>query len=172
MLKINCREKDTLLLWRYSNLALLVLSKKYSFIIIPSGSSELKKTIWNNNNCSNFHSLLPHSIFILLVIPLLLTHSINCSTNLFLHLWFQLAKNFGNEFINHIEEYLGKVVNRLQYDIGRCWPVSQAYNATVIAGCNRILSPFVSIYNSYYFISGGIKGKRWPPQQQSFSKIN
>lgn len=64
--------------------------------------------------------------------------------------YFQLAKDFGDEFTNHIEEYLEKVVHRTQYDIGRCWPVSQAYNATIIAGCSRILSPFVS--ENFYFI--------------------
>lgn len=65
---------------------------------------------------------------------------------------FQLAKDFGSEFLDHINEYVEKVISRTQYEIGRCWPVSQAYNATVVAGCNRILSPFVSIAASILFL--------------------
>ncbi|XKL60926.1 hypothetical protein PGB90_007983 [Kerria lacca] len=64
----------------------------------------------------------------------------------------KLATDFGNEFISHIQEYLGKVVSRMQFDIGRCAPVSQAYNATVIAGCNRILYPF----NGFWFSVGAV----------------
>ncbi|XP_065214147.1 prominin-like protein isoform X2 [Planococcus citri] len=60
----------------------------------------------------------------------------------------RLAKEFGNEFTNHIEDYLRKAVSRTKHDIGRCWPVSQAYNATVVAGCSRILSPFNGFWMS------------------------
>lgn len=62
----------------------------------------------------------------------------------------KLAKDFGSEFLDHINEYVEKVISRTQYEIGRCWPVSQAYNATVVAGCNRILSPF----NGFWFSIG------------------
>jgi len=59
--------------------------------------------------------------------------------------YFQLAKEFGEEFNKHIDQYLQRVVSQIREDVGKCWPMSQAYNATIVAGCQKILNPYVSI---------------------------
>jgi len=58
---------------------------------------------------------------------------------------FQLAKEFGEEFNKHIDQYLQRIVNQIREDVGKCWPMSQAYNATIVAGCQKILNPYVSL---------------------------
>lgn len=58
----------------------------------------------------------------------------------------QLAKEFGQEFNKHIDQYLERIVNQVREDIGKCWPMSQAYNATIVAGCKKILNPYVSYW--------------------------
>lgn len=60
-------------------------------------------------------------------------------------MFFQLAKEFGEEFNKHIDQYLQRVVGQIRDDVGKCWPMSQAYNATLVAGCKKILNPYVSI---------------------------
>lgn len=56
-----------------------------------------------------------------------------------------MAKEFGEEFNKHIDQYLQRVVNQIREDVGKCWPMSQAYNATIVAGCKKILNPYVSL---------------------------
>lgn len=61
-----------------------------------------------------------------------------------------MAKEFGEEFNKHIDQYLHRVVNQVREDVGKCWPISQAYNATIVSGCKKILNPYVSF--SFKFI--------------------
>lgn len=63
----------------------------------------------------------------------------------------QLAKEFGLEFNKHIDQYLERIVNQVREDVGKCWPMSQAYNATIVAGCKKILNPYVSTHMKVIF---------------------
>lgn len=56
----------------------------------------------------------------------------------------QIAGDFGTEFTSHIVDYLNRVISQTQHDVGKCWPISLVYNATVVSGCNKILDPYVS----------------------------
>lgn len=60
----------------------------------------------------------------------------------------QLATDFGNAFLLQVDGYLQRVTNSTLFDIGRCGPLSNAYNATLVAGCNRILDPFNGFWAS------------------------
>ncbi|XP_073996108.1 prominin-like protein isoform X2 [Rhodnius prolixus] len=62
----------------------------------------------------------------------------------------KLAEEFGKEFGIHIDSYLAKVESEASHDIGRCWPVSLVYNASVISLCNNILDP----YNGFWLSVG------------------
>lgn len=62
----------------------------------------------------------------------------------------KLAKEFGEEFNKHINQYLQRVVSQIRDDVGKCWPMSQAYNATLVAGCKKILNP----YNGFWMSVG------------------
>nr|XP_031832726.1 prominin-like protein isoform X2 [Nomia melanderi] len=59
-----------------------------------------------------------------------------------------LATRFGNAFLRQVDVFLEHLIERALQDIGRCAPVSNAYNATVVAGCNKILDPFNGFWAS------------------------
>lgn len=40
--------------------------------------------------------------------------------------------------------YLNMVINRTSTELGRCGPISRAYEAVLVGGCNEIINPFVS----------------------------
>ncbi|CAD1473479.1 unnamed protein product, partial [Heterotrigona itama] len=54
----------------------------------------------------------------------------------------QLATKFGNAFLRQVDDFLERVIAYALLNVGRCGPVSNAYNATLVAGCNKILDPF------------------------------
>lgn len=56
----------------------------------------------------------------------------------------QLATKFGDALIQRVNEFLEHLIKSIREQIGRCGPVSNAYNATLVAGCKRVLDPFVS----------------------------
>ncbi|KAI5729106.1 hypothetical protein M8J77_025523 [Diaphorina citri] len=64
----------------------------------------------------------------------------------------QLGSDFGSEFEKHVDHYVSRVINHLEFDVGKCWPLSLVYNATVVSGCSKILSP----YNGFWFSVGGV----------------
>lgn len=64
-----------------------------------------------------------------------------------------MAKEFGEEFNKHIDQYLHRVVNQVREDVGKCWPMSQAYNATIVSGCKKILNPYVSFFFIIYYFN-------------------
>ncbi|XP_075231383.1 prominin-like protein [Lycorma delicatula] len=64
----------------------------------------------------------------------------------------QLAKDFGEEFVNHLKHYLVRVTSHTEHDVGKCHPLSMVYNATVVAGCSRILDPFNGFWVSVGWI--------------------
>lgn len=61
-----------------------------------------------------------------------------------------IAEEFGKEFGLHIQSYLNRVEKEAQANIGKCWPISLVYNATVVSTCNNILDPF----NGFWFSVG------------------
>lgn len=56
----------------------------------------------------------------------------------------QLATKFGNAFLRQVDDFLERVIDHALFHVGKCTPVSNAYNATLVAGCSKILDPFVS----------------------------
>ncbi|XP_046404286.1 prominin-like protein isoform X3 [Ischnura elegans] len=60
----------------------------------------------------------------------------------------QLAQTFVSEFTRHIDEYLAHVVTQTKTQVGKCWPMSQVYNATVVSVCDKILNPFNGFWAS------------------------
>ncbi|XP_053593679.1 prominin-like protein isoform X3 [Microplitis demolitor] len=53
-----------------------------------------------------------------------------------------LATKFGDAFLHQVNDFLEHLIKTARDTIGRCSPVSNAYNATIVAGCNKILDPF------------------------------
>lgn len=51
-----------------------------------------------------------------------------------------------NEFSSNILSYLQMVVTSTTNDVGRCGPISNVYDSVLVAGCNRIVDPFVSCF--------------------------
>jgi len=60
----------------------------------------------------------------------------------------KLADMFAKAILDHIDQYLSRVVNLTTTKVGQCQPMSQVYNATVIAVCNQILDPFNGFWAS------------------------
>lgn len=56
-----------------------------------------------------------------------------------------LAVKFSDAFVKQFNDFLEHLITNAKDTIGRCGPVSNAYNATLVASCNRIVDPFVSI---------------------------
>ncbi|XP_012230182.2 prominin-like protein isoform X2 [Linepithema humile] len=59
-----------------------------------------------------------------------------------------LATRFGNAFLHQVDNFLEHVIESAVFKIGRCGPVSNAYNATLVAGCNKVLDPFNGFWAS------------------------
>ncbi|CAK9834028.1 Prominin-like protein [Anthophora retusa] len=59
-----------------------------------------------------------------------------------------LATRFGNAFLRQVDDFLERVITSALLDVGKCAPVSNAYNATLVAGCNKILDPFNGFWAS------------------------
>ncbi|XP_017759376.1 PREDICTED: prominin-like protein isoform X3 [Eufriesea mexicana] len=54
----------------------------------------------------------------------------------------QLATKFGNAFLRQVDDFLDQVTDSALFKVGKCGPVSNAYDAALVAGCNKILDPF------------------------------
>ncbi|XP_011300771.1 prominin-like protein isoform X5 [Fopius arisanus] len=59
-----------------------------------------------------------------------------------------LATKFGETFLRQVNDFLEHLILNSRETIGRCGPVSNAYNATIVAGCNKILDPFNGFWAS------------------------
>lgn len=59
----------------------------------------------------------------------------------------QLLDNFSR----NIKAYLSLVINATTNDVGRCEPVSNVYNATIVAICNRVVDPFNGFWAGVIF---------------------
>ncbi|XP_076292505.1 LOW QUALITY PROTEIN: prominin-like protein [Lasioglossum baleicum] len=58
-----------------------------------------------------------------------------------------LATKFGDAFLGQVDGFLEHVIKQLK-SVGKCAPVSNAYNATLVAVCNKILDPFNGFWAS------------------------
>lgn len=60
------------------------------------------------------------------------------------------------EVVTSVEEdirnYLKYVVNETKNNVGQCGPLSVAYKSTLVAVCNNVLDPFVSLIFSINFM--------------------
>ncbi len=64
----------------------------------------------------------------------------------------ELVDSLTNKYVNEttalIDEYVDRVVEHTHGRVGRCKPLSNSYNATVIALCNQIVDPFNGVWTS------------------------
>ncbi len=56
----------------------------------------------------------------------------------------QLAVEFAKECERLIDQYVQRVTDHVLFKVGKCWPLSQAYNTTSAVICQQIFWPFVS----------------------------
>lgn len=54
---------------------------------------------------------------------------------------YNMSQEFGDVIANEINNYLERVISSAYNDVGKCGPLSNAYNATRDAACNKILMP-------------------------------
>ncbi|KAJ9580215.1 hypothetical protein L9F63_004158, partial [Diploptera punctata] len=59
-----------------------------------------------------------------------------------------LADMFANAILEHVDQYLNRVINITTTQVGQCHPMSRVYNATVVSVCNQILDPFNGFWAS------------------------
>lgn len=60
----------------------------------------------------------------------------------------EIAQQFADEFLNHVRHYMQRVVDHTHTEVGKCWPLSRVYNATLMATCDEILNPFNGFWAS------------------------
>ena len=60
------------------------------------------------------------------------------------NLYRQVAAELLQGFIREINTYIGIVLKGMEEDLGRCGPLSNVYKSVLVAGCNRVVDPFVS----------------------------
>lgn len=54
-----------------------------------------------------------------------------------------MTQEFAEVIAGKLEEYLARVLHAARHEVGRCGPLSNAFNATRDAACNKILMPTV-----------------------------
>lgn len=64
----------------------------------------------------------------------------------------QVANELVISFEEEINAYLNHVVNQTENELGRCGPLANVYKSVVVAGCNRIVNPLVSL-KFFYIIT-------------------
>lgn len=57
----------------------------------------------------------------------------------------QVAHELLDSFSKDINGYLNLVINATKEDVGRCGPISNVYDSMIVATCNRVVDPFVSL---------------------------
>jgi prominin 1 len=60
----------------------------------------------------------------------------------------KLSNSYVNETIGQIDDYVFRVSNYTTNHIGRCEPLSNSFNATVVSVCNEIMDPFNGFWAS------------------------
>lgn len=56
----------------------------------------------------------------------------------------QISHELLDNFSRNVKAYLNLVINTTTNDVGRCEPISNVYNSTIVTVCNRVVDPFVS----------------------------
>ncbi|XP_015513238.1 prominin-like protein isoform X2 [Neodiprion pinetum] len=59
-----------------------------------------------------------------------------------------VAKKFGDKFLSLVDDFMNFVATNGMETVGKCAPVSNAYDATLVASCNKILDPFNGFWAS------------------------
>lgn len=57
----------------------------------------------------------------------------------------RVAHQLLDNFSRNIKAYLNLVINVTTSEVGQCEPISNVYNATLVAVCNRVVDPYVSL---------------------------
>lgn len=60
---------------------------------------------------------------------------------------------FADKFEQKLLSYIYHIGNKTYNDVGRCGAISNVYNMTLIAMCDKIFTPWVSILLRYRFLS-------------------
>lgn len=60
----------------------------------------------------------------------------------------QVAHELLDSFNRDIKGYLSLVINATKSEVGRCAPISTVYDSMIVATCNRVVDPFVSVFTS------------------------
>lgn len=60
----------------------------------------------------------------------------------------ELANDFLTGFKGQLSNYLDKVSRDTENEVGKCGPISQVYNATLVGACKQVIDPFVSTLKS------------------------
>lgn len=60
----------------------------------------------------------------------------------------EIAQQFADEFMGHVRHYMQRVVDHTHTEVGKCWPLSRVYNATLIATCDEVLNPLNGFWAS------------------------
>ena len=76
--------------------------------------------------------------------PLSLSLYIFSTKDWYLPWVLQLAVEFAKECERLIDQYVQRVTDHVLFKVGKCWPLSQAYNTTSAVICQQIFWPFVS----------------------------
>merc|ERR1719384_1739343 len=59
-----------------------------------------------------------------------------------------LTDQYVSETVDIIDEYVKRVVTKIQGEVGYCAPLSTSYNATVISVCHEVIEPFNGFWAS------------------------
>jgi len=59
-----------------------------------------------------------------------------------------LTEQYVTETIDIIDDYVARVIDTIEYEVGYCAPLSTSYNATVVAICNNVVDPFNGFWAS------------------------
>lgn len=60
----------------------------------------------------------------------------------------QISHELLDNFSRNVKAYLNHVINATTTEVGRCEPISNVYNSTIVTVCNRVVDPFVSLYKN------------------------
>ncbi|XP_044733523.1 prominin-like protein [Chrysoperla carnea] len=60
----------------------------------------------------------------------------------------EIAEEFATNLEGRIKHYLRHVAYELEHNVGQCGPISNAYNATVVAACSKIVQPLNAFWVS------------------------
>lgn len=67
------------------------------------------------------------------------------------HFVQQVANEMLEGFKGNLNGYLSMVVNATQDEVGKCGPISEVYNATMVGACNAIIDPYVSTFPGNFY---------------------